>query len=276
MDLSYTKSENYESVWWYKNFGTNNKPIFRLQTKSFLQNQMLDFGSGAYPVLYDIDEDSLPDLFIGNYGYFDSAQTNDGILKCNYSASIAYYKNTGTKNQPVFTYITNDLCHLRKSNYMSLAPTFADINNDRKPDLLIGLSDGSILFFQNISSIDTLIFSTPISHFQNIDVGNFASPQLFDIDKDSLIDLLIGTKLGTINYYKNIGSRTQPIFSLINNRLGNVDVRDYENSYFGYASPCFFRTPENETRLVVGAENGYVYYYKNIDNNLNDNFGTDY
>ena len=272
LDVSGFKSENTNSVWCYKNIGTNNKPIFQLQTKSFIQNQMLDFGSGAYPVLYDIDKDGLTDLFVGNYGYFDSAGKDNGILKCYYSASIAYFKNTGTKNTPIFTLITDNLCNLRTNNYLSLIPTFADINNDNKPDMMVGLSDGSIMYFQNTTTDTVISFALPILHYQNIDIGEYSSPQLFDIDNDSLIDLLIGTKEGKISYYKNNGTRTQANFSLISNSLGNVDVRDYDNSYFGYATPCFFRTRNNEIRLFVGAENGYVYYYKNIDNKLNSSF----
>lgn len=272
LDLAYLKSENFNSVWWYKNFGTNEKPQFRLQTKSLFQDQMIDVGAGAYPVLYDIDNDDLLDLFIGNYGYFDTATFINGILKCYYTASIAYYKNTGTVNQPVFQLITDDFCNLRYYKYTSLLPTFSDINNDGKADMIVGLNDGTLLYLKNISTDDTLIFEEAVTNYQNIDIGDFAAPQLFDLDKDSLVDLIIGNKKGQLCYYKNTGTKNQAVFTKITDNLGDVDVRDYDESYFGYSVPCFIRTSQGETRLWVGAENGYVYYYDHIDNNLNAGF----
>lgn len=272
LDVAYTKSENINSVWWYKNLGTNTHPDFRLQTKSLFQDQMLDFGSGAYPVLFDIDNDGLVDLFVGNYGYFDTAVLTNGILKCNYVASIAYLKNIGTKTNPIFQLITDDLGKLRDSTYTSLLPTFGDINGDGRPDMIIGCSDGSLLYMQNNSINEGLTFTTAVINFQNIDVGDFAAPQLFDINKDSLLDLIIGNRKGTISYYENTGTPQQGVFSWKSDNFGNVDVRDYNDSYFGYSTPCFFRTSDNETRLFVGAENGYILYYKDIDNNLTDSF----
>ncbi len=272
LDLAYVKSENINSVWWYKNIGSNDNPNFRLQTKSLFQNQMIDVGSGAYPILFDIDNDGLLDLFIGNYGYFDTATFINGILKCYYTASIAYYKNIGTKDHPIFQLITDDFCNLRQYQYTSLIPTFADLNNDGKADMIIGLADGSLLYLQNNSNNDTLLFSEAIINYQNIDIGDFAAPQLFDLDKDGLTDLIIGTKKGQLSYYKNTGTKNQAVFTKITDFLGRVDVRDYDESYFGYAVPCFIRTPNGETRLWVGAENGYIYYYTNIDGNLNNGF----
>jgi len=272
LDLAFIKSENKESVWWYKNYGTNNHPDFRLQTKSFLQDQMLDFGSGAYPVLFDIDNDGLLDLFVGNYGYYDSSAFNNGILKCFYSSSISYFKNTGSKENPVFKLISNDLCQLKAENHLSLTPTFGDITGDGKADMIIGTSDGTLIYAENISTGDSLIFSKPTSLYQNIDVGEYAAPQLFDINKDGKIDLLIGNRTGKITYYQNTDNESHAVFAWQSDNFGNVDVRDYNESYFGYATPCFFRTPDDETRLFIGAENGYIMYYKNIDNNLNGTF----
>ncbi|MDY0015913.1 MAG: T9SS type A sorting domain-containing protein [Bacteroidales bacterium] len=272
LDLAYTKSENINSVWWYKNFGTNTHPDFRLQTKSLFQDQMLDFGSGAYPVLFDIDNDGLLDLFVGNYGYFDTAELINGILKCTYVASIAYLKNIGTITNPSFQFITDDLGKFRDSAYTSLIPTFGDINGDGLADMIVGCSDGSLLYMENNTINEELSFTTAVIDFQNIDVGEFAAPQLFDINKDSLLDLIIGDRKGKLSYFKNSGTSSQAVFTWISDNFGNVDVRDYDDSYFGYATPCFFRTPENETRLFVGAENGYILYYKDIDNNLNGSF----
>ena len=60
--------EGQNSVWLYLNRGTNKNPDFQLYTKSFLQDQMLDVGKGAFPVFVDTDGDGLTDLVVGNIG----------------------------------------------------------------------------------------------------------------------------------------------------------------------------------------------------------------
>ena len=54
--------------------------------------------------------------------------------------------------------------------------------------------------------------------------------------------------------------------------VDGLDVRDFELSYFGFAVPCFFRNAQNQTILFCGNEQGYVSYYKDIDNNLDGVF----
>ena len=276
LDLKLTYSENKQSVWYYKNVGTEQSPIFNLQTKSFLQSEMIDLGSGAYPVFYDMNNDELLDLIIGNYGYYDSTTTNNGIITCHYSASVAYFKNVGSKSKPAFMLVTDDLAGLRKFGYTSLIPSVGDINNDGKPDIILGTSNKGLIYLENNSpSFDTLTFSSMITNYKSLSVPDYAAVQLFDLDNDSLLDLIIGSKRGQISYYKNIGTPTNPDFDLQTDSLGRVNVRDFENSYFGYATPYFFRTNTGETRLFVASEKGSITYYKNIDNNLNGRFTID-
>ncbi|MEC8853526.1 MAG: VCBS repeat-containing protein, partial [Bacteroidota bacterium] len=68
---SQANSENFESVWLYANSGTNSLPDFNFVSKSFLQEEMIDLGEGAYPVFFDYNNDSLLDIVVGNYGYHD-------------------------------------------------------------------------------------------------------------------------------------------------------------------------------------------------------------
>ena len=272
-DLTFVRSENKESVWYYKNTGTTQNPYFSLQTKSFLQEEMIDFGSGAYPVFYDMDNDGLLDLLVGNYGYYDSTTNEEYFITCHYSASVAYFKNIGTKSTPVFLLITEDLADLRKLGYTSLIPAAGDINGDGKPDIILGTATNGLIYLENSStSSDSLTFSPPAMVYNSLPVPNYAAVQLFDLNNDGLLDLIAGSKSGRISYYRNEGSASLPDFILQTDSLGKVNVRDFNNSYFGYAAPCFFRTNNGETRLFVASEKGAIAYYKNIDNNLNGTF----
>jgi hypothetical protein len=109
-------------------------------------------------------------------------------------------------------------------------------------------------------------------NYFSIDVGDFSAPQLFDLDKDGLSDLIIGEKNGNLNYYRNNGTITTPEFIFITDSLGKVNVTDYNLSYYGYSTPCFFRNEQGETELVVGSESGQIFYYKKIDGNLDGKF----
>lgn len=259
-DPSLSKSQNINSVWLYDY--DENLQDYRLNTQSFLQEEMIDVGSGAYPVLFDWNNDGLLDLFVGNFGYYDSSQYLNGFLTSYYSSCIAYFENVGNAANPAFQLINSDFFNLKALNYQALFPALGDLDNDGQNEIICGRENGTLLFIKNNQVID---------NYLNIDVGDFASPQLFDIDHDGKLDLLIGNRRGEIQYYQNTSSGQQIDFQLQNASLGNVDVRDYSVSYFGFATPCFF-SKDNETQLICGNEQGKLLFYDHIDNNLDGSF----
>lgn len=264
-------SDNINTSWFYKNEGTNSSPEFQLKTKGFLQDQMLDFGAGAYPFIVDCNNDGLMDLVVSNYGYRDSSYYQNYTLYSTYKSQLAVLKNMGTNDSPQFKLIDMDLGNLSALKMESLYPSFGDIDNDGDIDMITGYKEGVLDFYENISQGDTLIFAEPIANYQGINVGEYSTPQLFDVNKDGLLDLLIGCKLGSIHFYENTGSLSNPYFEFVDDELGGVDVRDLNASNFGYSTPCFFNY-NDETRLFVGSESGKIHYYKNIDENLAGQF----
>jgi len=263
-------SENKNSVWLYLNSGANNQPIFTLSSKNFLQSEMLDFGSGAYPILVDWDGDGLSDLFVGNYGYYlYSYYTAGNFLHSVYQGKLAYYKNTGSEQKPEFQLWDNNFGKLWQEDLIGIYPAFGDLDDDGKTDLLIGHSNGQIIHLKNTGNDNFEIVS---NNYFNIDVDDFSTPQLFDLNKDGLLDLIIGEKKGNLNYYQNTGTSSEPQFELTTDSLGKINVTDYTLSYSGYSTPWFFREPDGVTKLVVGSERGDIYYFTNIDNNLEGKF----
>lgn len=263
-DPSLTKSQDINSVWKYDFDSLLNQ--YTLTSQNFLQEHQIDVGSGCYPVLYDWDNDGLTDLFLANYGSFDSASVHYGIVNSSFSSSIAYYKNTGTPQLPVFKLQDTDFGHLKTQNRNALYPTFGDFDGDGLTDMLCGQKDGTLLLVSNQQIQNG---NGPIQDFYlNIDVGDFSAPQYFDLDNDGKKDLLIGNRRGRIHYYRNTGST----FTLVTDTLGGVDVRNYELSYFGYCTPCFYRDENQNTLLFCGSEQGNIFLYKNIDNNLSGKF----
>ncbi|MEM7039065.1 MAG: VCBS repeat-containing protein, partial [Bacteroidota bacterium] len=62
-------SVNQECNWMYKNVGNSVQATFNQVSKTFLLDDMVDVGRGAYPVFFDQNGDSLLDLVIGNVTY---------------------------------------------------------------------------------------------------------------------------------------------------------------------------------------------------------------
>lgn len=263
-------SRNKISSWLYINSGTDSNPVFELSQYNFLQEDMIDVGSGAYPVIYDWDGDGLKDLFIGNYGEYRYSYYINYFLYSVYYSNITYYKNTGTNQIPVFQLWDKDFAGLSSLHKLGLIPAFDDIDGDGNADLLVGNKDGSIIYVRyNKSGND---FEIVTENYLNIDVGDYSAPQLFDLDKDGLKDLIIGEKGGNINYYNNEGSIGNPDFSFVTDSLGKINVTDYSVSWNGYSSPSFFRDNNQNTGLVVGSEQGKIFYFTDIDNNIDGSF----
>ncbi len=256
-------SENETSVLHYKNVGTNNNPLFSYQDNDFLQNEMIEHGTGSIPTFFDFDQDGLEDLFITNFFRYKPTLNKEG--------SIAYYKNTGTSNNPVFTFIDNDFLNLTTSTFgLRMVPTFGDIDNDGDKDLILGLENGTLAYYQNTSVIPSISFATPILNYTDnfgaiISAGQYASPQLFDLNEDGLLDLIIGKKTGELLFYENIGSLNSPSFQLMNDTLGNIDLAT--TSPDGFPTPHFFKNNDT-TYLFLGGIDGKLHYYIDIESNL--------
>ncbi len=262
-------SENFNSVIYYNNSGTTNFPVFQFQQSNLLQDNMIDVGEGAYPVFFDYDNDGLKDLFIGNYGYFGAT---------NFVHKIAQFKNTGTVTQPKFDLITRDYNNLSLLGIVNMVPSFGDMDADGDADMMIGGDNGKLFYFENTSATGIAAnFVLSQANFKNsnnrvIDVGDFACPQIIDVDGDGKNDLIIGGRNGKIAYYHHTGSATAtiPIIDSISHFWGNIKVNQFGYPT-GYSYPFLFKE-NGSTNLLVGTQEGYLRMYNQIDGNLNGSF----
>ena len=266
-------SKNFYSSWMYQNSGQNNDPVFTFAGGRFLQEEMMDMGSGAYPVLYDIDNDGLQDMFVGNYGYYDSSYyDNVFILHSVYTGKLGYFKNTGSATLPEFEFMNKDFAGISWQKTRGIYPTFGDVDNDGDADLISGKEDGKLFYYRNEESQGNPgIFTLISDSYEGIDVGEFSTPQLYDLDEDQLLDLVIGEMGGNLNYYRNTGSVDNPVFILENDSLGKVNVTDYNISNFGFSTPFLFENG-NDVELLSGSEQGEIFYFKKVRQNINGEF----
>lgn len=268
------ETENHESVWRYKNFGTNALPIFSYMQNNFLQDEMIEKGRSAFPILFDYNNDGLTDLFISNFGFFDMSAPD------NYRSQLALYQNVGSAIFPEFELVSDDFQSLSVLGLgKGIYPAFSDMDNDGDVDMICGTHDGYIHYFMNTSgSLNSMNFVLMAPQLQDdnsipIDVGYAAKPCLFDIDGDLDYDLIIGEENGNLNYYENMGSESSYAFRFRTETFGEIDVSEWWTT-IGNSIPVLFKDTMNETQMFVGTENGAVYHYDNIENNLAGTFNT--
>lgn len=138
-------------------------------------------------VFFDIDRDGVPEMIAGS---------KDGLLRL--------FKNTGTTRSPAWNLSADYFSGIKAGAFS--APALGDIDNDGTFEVLVGTGgfsadSGRVLFYKNTGS-----FARPVWEAINtgaIKVGNDATPALFDIDKDGLLDLVVGDSTGHLLLFRN-------------------------------------------------------------------------
>lgn len=258
----YFASEDYQNMKYYRNTTNNQTNVFAKQSDRWLSSSMVDVGTGAHPVSFDVDQDGRLDLLVGNDYYFNGG---------NLSGQVAYYRNIGSGPKAEFEWVTDDFTSLSGLGLLALHLTFGDLDGDGDQDMLIGESGGQMVFMRNTApSGASSVFVFDVAAYQGIDVGDNAAPQLIDVDRDGLLDLLIGERAGNINYFRNTGSFSNPVFSLVTSQFGSVNVTA-PGSFTGFSVPRLIDRG-GVYELIVGSQDGFIHHYDSIDANLNGTF----
>lgn len=256
------KAQSNYQIKLYNNVSNTDTSVYELSDSNFLLSSMIDVGVRSYPVFVDYNNDGALDILIGSYGCYNFDTQN-------YIGKLVLYKNKNIPFSTEFEWVTNDFNQLSNYNFIGLYPAFGDMDKDGDLDLIIGDEIGSLHYFKNIAPPNqNFLFSPQQFNVINIPQCDAAVPFLFDIDGDSLLDIIVGEKSGTLNYLRNTTPQNSDSlkFILENNFWGNVDVKQ-QGSISGYSSPIITHLNSSDSLyLLVSSESGQIYAYTDLQN----------
>ncbi len=175
------------AVWLFTNIGTSYNPVLTRTGRIEADNEPIDAGYFAVPVIVDWNNDHKKDLILGTE-----------------SKGIRIYLNIGTDNEPLFSkYTTIDSAYFFRGH-----PEVVDLNEDGRKDLLVGAM-GFVYYFKNQGSDENPEFSHGIRlklrNNEDIQVFERTHVDASDWNNDGKIDLIIGDNDGYILVYLNNG-----------------------------------------------------------------------
>ncbi len=169
----------------------------------------------TYPNLADIDGDGDQDLFIG-----EGSGESPGA-----AGNVRYYRNDGSPYAPQWTLITENFLGLDVGGFAT--PVFVDVDADNDLDLFIGCEAGTLTFVPNTGSSKSPAWGPPIADYGSIDVGEDSAPAFLDLDQDGDLDMLIGSRNGSLAFVRNKGTAGQPQWELVATEYPGIDIGEY-------------------------------------------------
>ncbi|MCW8811028.1 MAG: T9SS type A sorting domain-containing protein [Ignavibacteriaceae bacterium] len=234
------------SIHFLENTGDVFNPAFYYADSTFFD---ITSDLSVSPAFGDIDNDGDYDLIIGRF-----------------NGTLSLYLNSGSPSSPNFTSGTA----LLDSNGgvidigSSAVPFVLDVDNDMDIDLVIGGFNGKFYFYKNTGNPSFYQFALNSEYFNNLDVGDNATPFMIDIDSSGTFDLFSGNRTGEFYYYKNTGTNINPVWEEKTNYFINGD-------FGGNTAPCFVDI-DNDTDydLLLGNVKGGLYLYINSEISIVD------
>ena len=104
------------------------------------------------------------------------------------------------------------------------APAFGDLDGDGKLDIVMGSFSAKMAWYRSDGTGAAPHFTIVDSVLVEITRGSNTTPALGDVDGDGDLDLFVGEASGTLNFYRNDGGPSRPLFTLVSDVYDSIDV----------------------------------------------------
>ena len=241
------------------NGGDASEALMVSQTDDFPLSCPVRLRSMPVPFFTDINNDGIEDLLVSPFDPNPTA--SDGL------ESVWLYINHGTNEFPDFqlytkSFLQETMIDVGKGAY----PAFTDWDGDGLMDLTVKDFEGRMTVLKNVGTLQHPVFEL----VENIGVeeSDWSATCYFDVDQDGLLDKVEGNVAGKLTWYRGNGNG----FDWVTDFWGEVDVRDYQTSYYGYSVPALFEY-HGELLLCVGSEQGKLFLYRVTDEDVFEEVG---
>nr|NQU93946.1 VCBS repeat-containing protein [Bacteroidota bacterium] len=224
---------------------SRNDTSFSLVTEQF---NSIDVGDDATPTFTDLDGDGLLDMIIGNF-----------------SGKLIHYEQNSI-NSTNFTLATNNFNSIDIGDRSSSA--FTDLDGDNLLDMIVTGMGGKLYHYEQ-NSMNSASFSLVTNQFISYNGIYNPKPVFSDLNGDCVLDLILGTPIGWMYYYK------QDIMDSIGFSTSKTGVNSETKSYFIKAKNLLddlnIESPEGFS-ISLSADTEFSSYLAitPVDGNFND------
>ncbi|MEZ6191293.1 MAG: VCBS repeat-containing protein [Phycisphaerales bacterium] len=252
-------------VWWVKNTGTNQDPVYGKARQIMAGDKPVETYGNPCPSFADFTGNGLPDLICGEF-----------------VDRISFYENVGTREAPRYNegrFIEVD-GKVFKMELEMIVPVAVDWDRDGHTDLVVGQEDGRIVLLRNTGGMrgGMPVFEAPVFFRQLADevkIGALCTPSSVDWDGDGDTDLIVGDTAGFVSFLENLGGNPVKWAAPVRLEAGgevlrimageNGSIQGPAEAKWGYTvAETADWDGDGLPDLLLNNILGRVYWYKNI------------
>ncbi|MCE5307097.1 MAG: VCBS repeat-containing protein [Acidobacteriales bacterium] len=257
-------------VYFHRNLGNNDHPVYAAPVPLMAGGKRLDLRGSPSPNPVD---------------WFGRARLD--LIGGDFIDTITIFENVGTRSAPRLAAgrlieagdqtLHLDLCMIQ--------PRVVDWYGDGRPHLIVGQEDGTVVWLENTAPKGQPPVLRAPRYFEQVDPflksGALSRPVPVDWNGDGRLDLLAGNSGGYIQYFENVGTKTEAAWEdhgylkadgkTIRVIAGpNGSVQGPVEEKWGYSNPVAADWDlDGRIDLVVNDIWGKVVWYRNVGTRTN-------